>query len=161
MTNKGYLFDASPIEDEDGPKKKKTRRKAAAQVSPVVVVREADEEFTPGYMASIEGHFRCEHCDLSVVDLVDIKRVGKKEEWLIKCGWWCQTEWWVDAIPGLLDKQPDEKKEFFRVIGGRFDGKTFDEIDAMGCRWYMQDIVKVGTRKILVEAAARWLLENA
>lgn len=160
MTSKGLLFDVSPIEDEDGPKKKKTRKKAN-KPQPVAVVRESNEEFTPGYMASIEGHFRCEQCDLSVVDLVDIRRVGKQEEWLIKCGWWCQTEWWVDAIPGVLDKQPEEKKESFRVIGGRFDGKTFDEIDAMGCRWYMQDIVKVGTRKTLVEAAARWLVENA
>jgi hypothetical protein len=158
VTNDGLLFDVRPIEDEDGKKKKPRAKRAAMAASPVAHKSEP-EEFTYGYMASIEDHIQCDQCGLMIVDLVEIKRVGKIEQWLVKCGWWCQTEWWVDPIPGILDKNEQNEKQF-RVIGGLFDGKTFDEIRDEGCRWYIEAQVERGTRSLLAEEAAKWLLNN-
>lgn len=154
------LFDVRPIEDEDGRRKKPaSRRKKRDQPSATAAAGEwrPDGKFTYGYMASIDGHLRCDRCDLSIVDLVEIRRVGAKEEWVVKCGWGCHQEWIVEPVDGVLDKPAPA----FRVKGGRFDGQTFDEIAASGCRWYMESVVEVGTRSTLVDAAREWLQKNA
>jgi hypothetical protein len=74
------------------------------------------------------------------------------------CGWWCLHSWLVDPIPGLLDKE-DRKQaaDVFRMRGGRFDGKSFDEIAAAGGRWYIESLVTVSKRTAVSDAAKKWL----
>jgi hypothetical protein len=66
--------------------------------------------------------------------------------------------WLVDPIPGLLDQQ-DRKQvaDVFRMRGGRYDGKSFDEIDAIGARWYIESLVTVSKRTAVSDAAKKWL----
>lgn len=152
------LFDTSPIEDEDGKKKKKSSRRKVEPVvqthAPVVV-----EEVKPiTVLASIEGHYACDRCGLTVLDLIDIRKTESGTKWLVSCGWWCLHSWLVDPIPGLLDKE-DRKQaaDVFRMRGGRYDGKSFDEIDASGARWYIESLVTVSKRTAVSDAAKKWL----
>jgi hypothetical protein len=150
------LFDTSPIEDEDGKKKKKARKKSAPEPQPVFRREPAVEEQPAGYLASIEGHYTCDRCGLTTLDLIDIRKTDSGTKWLVMCGWWCLHSWLVDPIPGLLDKE-DRKHDVFRMRGGRYDGKSFDEIDASGARWYIESLVTVSKRTAVSEAAKKWL----
>lgn len=154
------LFDTSPIEDEDGKKKKKSvRRKAEAVVqshAPAVV-----EEIQPlTVLATIDGHYSCDRCGLTVLDLLDIRKTDSGTKWLVSCGWWCLHSWLVDPIPGLLDKEDRKQKDVFRMRGGRYDGKSFDEIAAEGARWYIESLVTVSKRTAVSDAAKKWLDSN-
>lgn len=153
------LFDTSPIEDEDGKKKKASRRKkpdpppaAPRRFEPAV------DEMPAGYLASVEGHYACDRCGLTVLDLIDIRKTDSGTKWLVTCGWWCLHSWLVDPIPGLLDRE-DRKQaaDVFRMRGGRYDGKSFDEIDRQGARWYIESLVEVSKRTAVSEAAKKWL----
>jgi len=152
-----FLFDTSPIEDNDGKKKKKSRRKEEPVVqalAPVVV-----EELQPiTVLVSIDGHYSCDRCGLTVLDLLDIRKTEGGTKWLVSCGWWCLHSWLVDPIPGLLDKE-DRKQaaDVFRMRGGRFDGKSFDEIAAADARWYIESLVTVSKRTAVSDAAKKWL----
>ena len=153
------LFDIRPIEDEDG-KRKKPKKKAAREEPVAPPVRYVDDPVSPGYMASLD--VRCERCDLSVVDLVEVRRINGIDQWLVKCGWWCQQEWLIDPIPGVLDQRDKEQDEdAFVVRDGLFAGKTFDQIAAESHGLaYIRGLVKVAKRSALAEAAARWLREK-
>jgi hypothetical protein len=154
-----FLFDTSPIEDNDGKKKKKARKKAAPEPQPVFHREPAVEEQPAGYLASIDGHYSCDRCGLTVLDLIDIRKTDSGTKWLVMCGWWCLHSWLVDPIPGLLDKE-DRKQDVFRMRGGRFDGKSFDEIAAAGGRWYIESLVTVSKRTAVSDAAKKWLDTN-
>ena len=153
------LFETSPIEDEDGKKKKKSRRKEEPVVqvrAPVVV-----EELQPlTVLASVNGHYACDRCGLTVLDLLDIRKTEGGTKWLVSCGWWCLHSWLVDPIPGLLDKEDRKQVDVFRMRGGRYDGKSFDEIDASGGRWYIESLVTVSKRTAVSDAAKKWLDSN-
>jgi hypothetical protein len=150
------LFETSPIEDEDGKKKKKSRRKEEPVVqarAPVVV-----EELQPlTVLASVNGHYACDRCGLTVLDLLDIRKTEGGTKWLVSCGWWCLHSWLVDPIPGLLDKEDRKQVDVFRMRGGRYDGKSFDEINAIGGRWYIESLVTVSKRTAVSDAAKKWL----
>jgi hypothetical protein len=155
---KNMLFDTSPIEDEDGKKKKKQARKKV-EPEPTVFRREPTVTEQPvGYLASIEGHYTCDRCGLTTLDLIDIRKTDSGTKWLIMCGWWCLHSWLVDPIPGLLDKEDRKQSaDVFRMRGGRYDGKSFDEIDADGARWYIESLVTVSKRTAVSDAARNWL----
>jgi hypothetical protein len=149
-----FLFDIAPVEDNDGKKKKKARKKAVPE--PVFHRETVVEEQPAGYLASIEGHYSCDRCGLTVLDLIDIRKTDSGTKWLVTCGWWCLHSWLVDPIPGLLDKE-DRKQDVFRMRGGRFDGKSFDEIAAADARWYIESLVTVSKRTAVSDAAKKWL----
>ena len=153
------LFETSPIEDEDGKRKKKSRRKEELVVqprAPTVV-----EELQPlTVLASVNGHYACDRCGLTVLDLLDIRKTEGGTKWLVSCGWWCLHSWLVDPIPGLLDREDRKQVDVFRMRGGRFDGKSFDEIDASGGRWYIESLVTVSKRTAVSDAAKKWLDSN-
>jgi hypothetical protein len=154
-----FLFDTSPIEDEDGKKKKKQTRKKAVP-EPVIHREPAVEEQPAGYLASIDGHYACDRCGLTTLDLIDIRKTDSGTKWLVMCGWWCLHSWLVDPIPGLLDKEDRKQSDVFRMRGGRFDGKSFDEIAAAGGRWYIESLVTVSKRTAVSDAAKKWLDTN-
>lgn len=157
--NNGLLFDVAPL--EDAKKKPSKRRKAVAEAQPHVATKSVEETPFYGYLASIEGHYQCDQCGLSVLDLVETRKVDGRTMWLVTCGWWCLHSWLVEPIPGLLDKADEERKSKgdFTVRGGRFDGQTFEQISQDGNRWYIEQLVK-GKRSFLATAAAEWLSKN-
>jgi hypothetical protein len=163
MTSQGLLFDSSPLEDET-PRKQSRKRKNSEE--PVVVAPRHDDGVAApvyGFLASIEGHYKCDKCGLDRLDLVSTRRVDGDEKWLVCCGWWCMHCWLVDPIPGLIDEEDrkhQQQKKDFRVRGGLFDGQTFDEIAAAGKRWYIESVVKKSERPTLAAAAAEWLSKN-
>jgi hypothetical protein len=158
----GLLFEVAP-EERDGQTKKKPTKKPrkAAEDQHVSTASEWVPDDRP-FLASIDGHHQCERCGMTVLDLADVRKVDGKVQWLLQCGWGCLAMQFVDPIPGILEKIDEEetKKDVFQVRGGRFDGQTFDEIEAGGHRWYIEQLVKAGKRTHLAEAAARWLTKN-
>ena len=149
------LFDTSPIEDEDGKKRKKARPKAEPAPEPQhAPVRSVFTPYT--VLASIEGHYACDRCGLTTLDLLDIRKADSGTKWLVSCGWWRLHSWLVDPIPGLLDAA-DKKADVFRMRGGRYDGKSFDEIAAEGAKWYIETLVTVSKRTAVSDAAKNWL----
>ena len=149
------LFETSPIEDEDGKKKKKGKKKQPEPQPVAVIHREPDVELAqPGYLASVVGHYACDRCGLTTLDLIDVR--GPK--WLVMCGWWCLHSWLVDPIPGLLDKE-DRKQapDAFVMRDGLFSGKSFDEIAAAGGRAYIESLPIVSKRQAVKDAAKNWL----
>jgi len=149
------LFEIAPVQDEDGKKKKASRKKQAADSSQPRAWEPPPEQ-PVGYLASIEGHVSCETCGLPIVDLVDIVKTRGETKWRVMCGWWCMTSWLIDPIPGLLDEADKSAKEFV-LREGRFAGKTFDEVWNSGNEWYVRDLVKMAKRTVVAEAAAAWL----
>jgi hypothetical protein len=149
------LFDVAP-EERDG-QKKKARKKATAVAVATVNDESPSRVGRSSYLlASIDGHLTCDRCGTTVIDLVDTRKVDGNPQWLVQCGWGCLNTWLTDPIPGLLDSQ-DSSPDAMRVRGGRFDGQTFDEIDAAGGRWYIEGLVSEGKRRFLAEAAAQWI----
>jgi hypothetical protein len=63
----------------------------------------------------------------------------------------------VDPVPGLLDAEDRKQKDVFLMRDGRFAGKSFEEIDAEGCRWYIESLVAVSKRSAVQEAAKKYL----
>ncbi len=151
------LFDTSPDEQV---KKSKPRRQAP-QPTTAAPAAAVEDYGHVGFLASISGHITCDRCGLSVVDLVDTRKVDGETKWLVCCGWNCLHSWLVDPIPGILDEQDAEQEaDTFVVRGGRFDGMRFDQIAADGNRWYMELLVKKSKRSFLAAAAAEWLAKN-
>lgn len=155
MAKNDLLFDVAPVQDEDG-KKKKASRKKQADDSPLPRAWEPPPERPVGYLASIEGHTACETCGLHVVDLVEIVKINGETQWKVMCGWWCMTSWFISPIPGLLDEADKSAKQFV-LREGRFAGKTFDEVWNSGNEWYVRDLVKMAKRTVVAGAAAEWL----
>lgn len=153
------LFDTSPIEDEDGKKKKRGKRKPEAVPQGVPAAPTVDNAPT-SYLASIDGHYTCDRCGMTILDLVDTRKTDQGNKWLVQCGWGCLLLMLVDPVPGLLDAEDRKQKDVFRMRGGRFDGKSFAEIDAEGGRWYIESLVSVSKRSAVQEAARKYL-DNA
>jgi hypothetical protein len=149
------LFDTSPIEDEDG--KRKTKSKRARQASPAAPSTLVVKEPPASYLASIDGHYECERCGMTVLDLVDTRKTDAGNKWLFQCGWGCLLLMVVDPVPGLLDAEDRKQEDVFLMRGGRFAGKSFEEIDAEGCRWYIESLVAVSKRSAVQEAAKKYL----
>lgn len=156
--SKELLFDTSPEEVE----KKKSRPRKAAAVRPVAVEDHSPKMFQAEarFLASLD--VPCPYCGTEKTDLVEERWGEKKRQWLVQCGWQCLTSWLIDPIPGVLDKA-DEKQaksgKAFVVKGGRFDGKTFDEIAAAGHRNHIVGLAEKG-REYLAVAAKEWLSRN-
>jgi hypothetical protein len=150
----GLLFDVSPIEEEGGKKKKKTARPKAEPATHIALIV---EEPSANYLASIDGHYACERCGTTVLDLVDTRKTDLGQKWLVQCGWYCGLLMLVDPVPGLLDKEDRKQADVFRMRGGRFDGKSLAEIDAEGGRWYIELLVSGSKRSAVQEAAKKYL----
>ena len=112
-----------------------------------------------GFLAVVAGHHKCDRCGADLLDLSEIRLERGAKKWLITCGWWCLHSWLVDPIPGLLDEQ--DRRSVFTVRGGPYHGKTLDEIDADGGRWWIVQEAENGRRQYPREAAKKWLLENS
>lgn len=149
------LFEVAPIQDEDGKKKQPKKRSKSDDHSPA---RAWEPPPSPpmGFMLSIDGHVSCPTCGLTVVDLVEVVKIGGVQQWRVMCGWWCMTTWLIPPIPGLLDEADKSAKKFV-LREGRFAGKTFDEVWNSGNEWYVRDLVKMAKRTVVAEAAAEWL----
>lgn len=150
------LFDTSPIEDEDGRKKKKSKRAKQEPPAPTTSSLIVDDSPT-NYLASIDGHYTCERCGMTILDLVDTRKTDQGNKWLVQCGWGCLLLMLVDPVPGLLDAEDRKQRDVFRMRDGRFAGKSFEEIDAEGGRWYIESLVAVSKRSAVQEAAKKYL----
>ena len=147
------LFDMSP-QEEDGPRKKTTKKRRAAPLPPSAPAPIEHAPATPTVVTVVEA--RCERCDTPLVDVIAIRKFDDHPQWLCQCGWCLQT-WFIDPIPGLLETH-ESSQEVFRMLDGQHAGKTFDEIAAMGHRSYIEDLVRLARRQSVAEAAAKWLL---
>lgn len=158
MTRNGLLFDISPIEDEDSKKKKPSKRKKAAD-EPSLAPQQTDYMFgySPGYMLSIED-VPCDTCG-APADLVEIRKIDGKTQWVVMCGWWCMHRWHIDPIPGLLEEAEKQPAEFV-LRDGRFAGKTFSEIRDLGRLDYIKSLAKLAKRSAVADAASDWLAKN-
>lgn len=149
------LFDISPLEGE-GQRKKRGRKAVQSSSSPPVLAEEPANEPPPvGFLASLDT-VPCWQCG-APADLADILIADGRKSWRVMCGWGCGVGWIIDPIPGVLDEKP---KTEFVVREGRYRGKTFDEIDAMGERRYIESVAKLSTDKRAKAAAQAWLKEK-
>lgn len=155
------LFDTSPDEAEQSGKKSRTGKRSAAKSTASVdrtppAARPAEARF----LASLD--VPCPRCGIGTTDLVEERWSDKRRQWLVQCGWSCLTSWLTDPIHGVLDKA-DQKQassgKAFVVKGGRFDGKTFDEIAGAGHRNHIVGLAEKG-REYLATAAKEWLAIN-
>lgn len=159
--SESMLFDTSPIDEDSVKKKPRKTREKQPEPAPTRALPRVEKPATERWLASIDGHYACDRCGITLLDLVDIRKTDKGVKWLISCGWWCLHSWYVDPIPGVLDAEDKkQEEENFRVRGGRFDGMTFDEIDAMGYRRYIEALPGAPKRTVLAEAARKWLDRN-
>ena len=160
MTKNGLLFDISPIEDEDSKKKKPSKRKNSDdEVSLAPSQTDYMSGYSPGYMLSLDS-VPCETCG-APADLVEIKKIDGKTQWIVMCGWWCMHRWHIDPIPGLIEtEEAEEKPEEFVLRDGMFAGKTFSEIRDLGRMDYLKSLPKLARRSAVAEAAADWLAKN-
>jgi len=158
----GLLFEVAP-EERDGQTKKKPTKKPrkVADDQHVSTASEWVPDDRP-FLASIDGHYACDRCGMTVLDLADVRKVDGKPQWLVQCGWGCLNLQFVDPVPGILEKLDEEasREDEFRIRDGIFAGKTFDEIEAAGYRAYIENLVKASKRTFIAEAAARWLTKN-
>lgn len=157
--NSGLLFEIAP-EERDGQARKKTTKKAQKPVEQTHA--STASEWAPDdrpFLASLDGHYSCDRCGMTVLDLADVRKVDGKPQWLVQCGWGCLSLQFVDPVPGILEKLDEEasREDEFRIRDGIFAGKTFDEIDAAGYRIYIENLVKASKRTFVAEAAAKWL----
>jgi hypothetical protein len=158
----GLLFDISPEERDGQVKKKSSKRRRVADEADVFSTA---PEWVPDdrpFLASIDGHYSCDRCGMTLLDLADVRKVDGKAQWLVQCGWGCLNLQYVDPVPGILEKLDEEqsKKDEFRVREGIFAGKTFDEIDAAGYLAYIENLVSAAKSKFVAEAAAKWLAKK-
>lgn len=108
------------------------------------------------YLAAIDGHYQCDRCGLTLLDLIEVRRVNSRPQWLITCGWWCGHAWLVDPVPGVLD-EVESNAQVFRMRGGTRNGMSFDDMAANGDRDFIIHLSQKGTRKIHREEAKKWL----
>lgn len=154
-SSKGLLFDISP-EDVDGKRKTRTQKKTATPPAASHAESGGDSFVDPvGYLARVDGHYACDRCGSTTLDLVEIR--GPR--WAVCCSWFCGHVWLVKPVPGIIDEQDkkETRQDGFRVRGGLFDGQTFEQIEAGGNLWYIESLVTLSKREFLAEAAARWL----
>ena len=155
MSSESLLFEKAPLEGQ-GQKKKRAKKQSAA-----VTRREAEpepqREVSVGVLASLD-EVCCPQCG-APADLVEVLIVDGSKRWRVMCGWWCMVAWVIDAIPGLLE-EPKKAERPFVVREGRFAGKTFDEIDAAGERWYIDDVAELSNDKRAKAAAIAWLAKK-
>jgi hypothetical protein len=161
MTSKpGMLFDTSPIEDEDGKKKKKAKKKAkSAEPSFAPTGDQAEYEFQPFIMPLVRVAV-CDRCKSPVVDLAEIIKIDGLPQWRVVCGWSCGNMWTIDPIPGLLD-DADKTARKFVLREGRFAGKTLDDVWASGNEWYVRDLARLASRSVVARAASEWLAKKS
>jgi hypothetical protein len=158
-SSEALLFEVSPEEEEGKKKKRASRKPVPPRPAPASGADPARQHV--GYLASIDGHVACDRCGLTIVDLVEIRKVDGQTKWLVSCGWNCLHSWLIDPVPGVLDKQDkSQEPESLRVRGGRFDGLTFDEIARGGDRWFIKLTAGKSRRTFLAAAAAEWLEKN-
>lgn len=160
-TSPGMLFDTSPIEDEDGKKKKPSRKKKAKadEAAFASVEHHAEYEFRP-YIIPLVRITSCDRCKSPVVDLAEITKVDGVQRWRVVCGWSCGNMWTIDPVDGLLDDADKSAKQFV-LREGRFAGKTFDEVWNSGNEWYVRDLAKMAKRSVVASAASEWLAKKS
>jgi hypothetical protein len=119
------LFDTSPIEDDDGKKKRPSKRKAgepaAPEPAPIDDALAAILARPAVILGRLDGHVECHRCSAACRDIVE--EAG--DEWLIECAF-CGLKEWSPAIEGHL--KPKDGGFVFR--DGRFAGKTIEEAAA-------------------------------
>ena len=149
----GLLFETSPLEG-DGQVRKKGGRKPqepAYQAAPPSEPVEAPV----GFLLSLND-VPCPQCG-APADLVEVLLVGGRKQWRVMCGWWCMIRWMIDPIPGLLAERGPKP---FVIREGRFAGKTFDEVSAMGEEWYINDLASLAKNEKVKAAALGWLAQK-
>jgi len=150
------LFDTSPIEDEDGKKKRPSRRKAAAPEPQPQAATEPDDALAtllakPAVtLGRLDGVVECHRCGAATHDIIE----DYGREWMIECCF-CGLKQDVPSIKGHL--KPRGKA--FVMSDGRFAGKTLDEIvaDPRGMD-YITWASKEHKRQTVREACAKYLL---
>jgi hypothetical protein len=115
----GFLFDVSPVEDQDGKKRaKKPRKNKTEEAHP-----RGGIEYTEAgvFLATCIDGARCPLCDLPAdLDVIDGPR------WRLVCGWGCGYAWWQDARPSLIKTASD--KACYEIKHGRWAGKTLSQV---------------------------------
>ena len=107
-------------------------------------------------IGTIDGVIECgyEPCGGQAMDILRETRGGK---WIVECAY-CGTGAEVRAVPGHL---ADRHEEEFRFWGGRFSGKTIDQVAAepRGLD-YIADTAKEHKREAVRKACGTWLAQN-
>ncbi len=152
--SEGLLFDVSPIQDEDGKKKKPSKRKKADEP-------EFDRPpptdymngYSPGFLMSIDS-VPCDKCG-APVDLVEIR----KSSWLVMCGWWCMHQWEIDPIPELLKPVSDSpaSDNDFVLKFGVHAGKSLRELWDSGHQAYVRMLPKIAKQASVAKAVEDFL----
>jgi hypothetical protein len=150
----GLLFETSPLEGGDQVRKKGGRKQQPQE--PVYQAPPPEPVEAPvGFLLSIDD-VCCPQCG-APADLVEVLLVDGRKKWRVMCGWWCMIRWTIDPIPGLLAERGPKP---FVIREGRFAGKTFDEVSAMGEEWYINDLVSLAKNEKVKAAARDWLAQK-
>jgi hypothetical protein len=136
------LFEKSPIQDEDGKKKKKGAKKPAEAPAGGESASDYLARLRDGESEFILRSLDCVSCDQcgAPADLEYVFEFKKFKTWQVRCGWWCQHSWIVDEIPGVLNSSPDIPAASFRLHAGRFAGVTIGEAWEAGNAWYIESV---------------------
>lgn len=145
------LFKTSPLEG-DGHVNRKGGQRKRPQETVYQVPPSEPVEASVGFLLSLDD-VCCPQCG-APADLVEVLLVGGGKSWRVMCGWWCMILWTIDPIPGLL-AEPGPKP--FVIREGRFAGKTFDEVSAMGEEWYTHNLATLAKNERVRAAARGWL----
>jgi hypothetical protein len=150
----GLLFETSPLEGDGQSKRKGGRKKR--QEEPVYQAPPSEPAEAPvGFLLSLPD-VCCRQCG-APADLAEVLIVDGKKKWRVMCGWWCMIPWTIDPIPGLLAESGPKP---FVIREGRFAGKTFDEVSAMGEEWYINDLASLAKNEKVKAAARAWLAKK-
>lgn len=152
--SEGLLFDVSPIQDEDGKKKKVSKRKRPdGEVRGCVAPTDYTTGYSPGFLMSIDS-VPCDKCG-APVDLVEIR----KSSWLVMCGWWCMHTWEIDPIPELLKPVPDSRAydTEFVLKFGLHAGKSLRELWDSGHQAYVRMLPKIAKQASVTKAVEDFL----
>jgi len=151
----GLLYETSPLE-VDGPQAKKKGGHKQRPQEPVHHAALSEPVEAPvGFLLSLSD-VPCPQC-CAPADLVEVLLVDGRKRWRVMCGWWCMTTWMIDPIPGLLAERGPKP---FVIREGRFAGKTFDEVSAMGEEWYISDLASLAKNEKVKAAARGWLAKK-
>lgn len=150
------LFDISPIQDEDGKKKKPTRKKKRAEEPTFPSeLRDYSDGWVAGFMMSIPSP--CERCGIPITDLVEVRRIRGETKWIVTCGWICMHTWTIDPIPGLIMEHKDE----FVLPEGRYAGQTLDQVWNSGHEAYVRELPRLSKNPETARAVSEWLQKKA